>query len=151
MRPIDTLVTVASENAVKSPLTGRTAAFLHIALFEDRGAHEPHLLGEVILGDLVALDEVGEARHRVVVVARRTTVQFGAWPLAPILSIGETLPAELLPLATRGRGGPLSFREHGVMRGDTLRLLAVVEEQGERWTAREDRAPVVLEVRDLSP
>ncbi|HEY8077380.1 MAG TPA: hypothetical protein VIF62_24810 [Labilithrix sp.] len=117
---VDVFATVASEELVTSPFTGRRAAAIVVDLFE-RVAPLEHEVGRAILGDTLVLDADGGA---LVVVARRASFAF--------VSDGETgalggAPAELAFLLARAKGrGPLVWREHLVARGMRLRVRGLV-------------------------
>ena len=162
--PIAVVTRVVSGNEIASPVSGLRAAFLQLEALErvkpsgDRESGSAHgrfySLGTVILGDLVRLELEGldvtvelEPRRVELRLVHETTE-------AP--PIDHAIP-EIVPLlASAKRGGVLCQREHLVLRGDRLRLCAIVERSasvvssgyrsgvGSRLVVRADLAPVVL-------
>ncbi len=161
---VEVLVVVVSPNRVVSPVTGVKAALLHIEVVEDVTEEEARYrairpkpgacasLGEALFGDLVTCrDEQGVELS---FVARRARFRFSDAPRvsAPMAAI----PPELVPLLGNPRGGTLTYREHAVREGDSLRIQAFVEPTRNAMTlgyrsaprlafvARDDLAPVFL-------
>lgn len=169
---VSVVTTITSPNLAVSPFTGIRAALIYLEVLE-RVAHmnegasaatflygsdggdrdDYHLLGSIVIGDLVTLrDEDGDEitvvarRTRIVPALRRTTG-------TPI----EQAPAEIVPLMSRGSGrGTLCYHELMLSEGDKLKVTAWVEpsrtvvsagyRSGSRVTyvAREDRDELVL-------
>jgi hypothetical protein len=148
---VDLLTRVESPDDVRSPVSGRSAAFVHVEVVEQLSgvsAHEASL-GSVIFGDLLTLSIEGEKVLMVDIVVRRATFR----PIRP--RVGSPLvhiPSELVPVVSRSRGGTLAHYEHLVMHGNRLRLHAIVESAdppgragSPRLIVRNDLAPVVLD------
>lgn len=138
-------VRVGGAASVRSPISGRMAAFVQVALFETGGRS----IGGMVLGDLVPLEVVG-ADASIDLLVRRATLEPEA-PRAEPVSLEDPVPAELVPLLRGAAGrGALRASERLFQPGDVLVLRAVVEPSPagglRRFALRTDLAPVVLEV-----
>ena len=148
---IDAVARVASPDVVRSPRSGRMAAFARIEVVEAPPGREraPISLGAIVLGDVVRLElEADEAPVLLDLLPRRAEIRLVVEP--PALPIERVIP-EVVPLLARAkRGGALCHRERLFVRGERLRLVAVVErdhrsEVAERLVVRDDIAPVRLD------
>ncbi len=132
---VDLLASVASDDAVTSPLTGRRGAVVVVDVFErmppswplgpsaapTRGPRVEREVGRAILGDTIVLDADGGA---LVVVARRARFAFVSDGESGLL---DRAPAELAFLLAAAKGsGALAWRERVVVRGARLHVRCVV-------------------------
>lgn len=169
---VSVVTTITSPNLAVSPFTGIRAALIYLEVLErvtnvnegasastllygadggDRDAY--HLIGSIVIGDLVTLrDADGD---ELTVVARRSRI-VPALPRTTGTPIEEA-PAEIVPLMTRGSGrGSLCYHELLLSEGDKLKVTAWIEpsstvvsagyRSGSRVTyvARDDRDELVL-------
>jgi hypothetical protein len=141
MRQLDVRAWVRTPNRVRSPISGREGAFVHLELLELVLAEMVLVpVGETILGDLVAFELDASPRQVVDVVVRRARLHF-LTPRPDPLPM-PSIPPELAPWLARTKGGALHAREHIVVSGDAMRLRAMIDDAG---TLRDDLAPVALD------
>jgi hypothetical protein len=150
---IDAVARVVSPDVVRSPLSGRMAAFVRIeALETTRDAASVSSvvsLGAILVGDVVTLEVDVEGARSVAVDLLLRRAELRLLSEGPVLPIGQMVP-ELVPLLARAKGsGTLCQREWLVFSGERLRLSAVVERayrsHAERLVVRDDLAPVLLD------
>ncbi len=123
---IDVVVTVASQNAVASPISGLRAEFVHLQVLERLRESDMTLrsLGSFVFGDLVSF--VIEAGVLVDVVVRR--VRFGYVATASEVQPLTTMLAEVVPLLANVKTAlPIVTCERLVLEGETFRCRATVE------------------------
>lgn len=161
--------TVASPNAVVSPLSSTPAAVVRLELVERvpnvreggfgiAGADEMvdrfTFLGAATLGDILVVRADGGAEITLMVRAARIIFAGGLAPAAPL----TTAPPELAPFLRNAAGfGVLCGREQLLREGDRVYLEATLESAaavvpsgyrsgaGARFVARDDLGPVVVE------
>jgi hypothetical protein len=133
-------VVVATENVVRSPMSGVDAALIVIDVVE-RVVPLEREVGRVVLGDTLILRADDGAE--IAIVARRAQYRFVGNDTG-----GATLdriPPEIAAVLGGARGGELAWREHVLRHGERVRVRAVVERTGAgRFAARVDIAPVVV-------
>ncbi len=150
---IVTVARVVSPDIVRSPLSGRMAAFVRLEALEATtdavGVGGLTSLGAIVLGDVVTLEVDFEDARGVAIGLLPRRAELRLVPVEPALPITRALP-ELVPLLACAKGtGLLCQRERLVFGGERLRLSAVVERahgsDAERLVVRDDLAPVRLD------